>query len=109
MHYDRYITSTATKGKKMSETKTIAQRIADMFDNDGRRFELDDGTTFDDVCGEHDVVTCCALDEGGTKWTFADDSILVSFGDGWDIGLSHDCSCVVGTGHDDDYCEAHSA
>lgn len=83
---------------------TTAERVAELFGNDGLRYELDDGRSLSDVCDSEDVFTCEALDEGGTKWTFTDDSMIVDYGYGWDIGLSPHCNCMQGAGHAHD-CE----
>jgi hypothetical protein len=78
---------------------TTAERIAELFDNDGQRYELADGRELSEICDAEDVCMCEALDDGGTKWTFADASMLVDHGYGWDVGISEHCTCGKGAGH----------
>ncbi len=80
---------------------TTAQNIADMFDNDGRRFETETGKTLDTVCRDflarvsyarHDTESDGEYIEESAngiveivRYEFIDGSAIVEAGDGWDI------------------------
>lgn len=85
--------------KRTENDMSTAQRIAALLSDDGMRYVMEDGRTLDDVCAAEDVIECEALDEGGTRWVFEDDSVIVDTGCGWDIGLSPRCACMSGAGH----------
>lgn len=69
---------------------SIAEQIAEQFDNDGMNFDLDDGRTLQDVCKtnaaqaygyQHHV-------SGAERFVFSDGTSIVVLGDGWDIGFT---------------------
>ena len=67
---------------------TMADKVAALFDNDGQRFNLDDGRTIHAVVvGDFGAV----VDRSGgfvdspVAYRFADGGAIVVHGDGWDI------------------------
>ena len=67
---------------------TMADQVAALFDNDGQRFNLDDGRTIHAVMVED---FGAVVDRSGgfvdspVAYRFADGSGIVAIGDGWDI------------------------
>ena len=67
---------------------SMADKVAALFDNDGQRFELDDGRTIEDVMIKHYGAT---LYRSGwfvtdpVAYRLADGSAIVVNGDGWDV------------------------
>lgn len=84
---------------------TIAETIATQFDNDGQCFEAR-GAELETMCKAH----CSHLDRHGdaTRYVFADGSVILIAGDGWDLGF-RDCWCWNGAGHDKCTAERGSA
>lgn len=87
---------------------TTAQKISQLLNDDGQRFEAADGTDIDTLCQR----------AGGRQewrdgyrtgdvyaWRFDDGSSIVGGSAAWDIGVSPDCYCWAGVGHSDD-CKA---
>ena len=71
---------------------TTAQEIANLFNNDGSRFEAADGTELEDVIdSESDDYTVQHDEDNGThRYIFHDGSVLtVEYGSGWDFGFAH--------------------
>lgn len=77
---------------------TTAQRIADLFDNDGQRYELEDGRELEDVCAEHGAALI-AKEGGPVRFLFDDGSAIIGNQGFWDIALSEHCDCWKGAGH----------
>lgn len=71
---------------------TIASQIADMFDNDGMNFELDNGRTLHDVCKANAALAfgCQHHVSGADRYVFSDGTSIVILGDGWDIGFTEE-------------------
>lgn len=80
---------------------TTAERIAQIFGDDGQCYELPDGRTLDGVCDRQPGVVRFDT-RGHTRWLFRDESSIVSHPSGWDVGNSPRCGCMAGAGHADD-------
>lgn len=67
----------------------VAQQIADMFNNDGMNFTLDDGLTLQDVCKTNAAQAYgYQQGDGAERFVFSDGTSIVVLGDGWDIGFT---------------------
>jgi len=93
-------------------TTTTAEQIANIFGNDGQRWELADGRDLDEVCRAHGAVLPDAewntRDSDIRRYTFGDGSSIVASGGAWDLGLDPGCWCWAGVGHSDDCAAAHN-
>jgi hypothetical protein len=96
-----------------AKNTTIAQQIATLAGNDGQEWTTIDGREFEEVLEE----AATAIDHrdgrrvhgGAVRYTFADDSVIVVLsGTCWDLGLSTECYCCAGVGHDEDCSEGPS-
>ena len=92
----------------MTNTKSQAQRIADLFDNDGQNFMGADGSdltelVIDKSCGNIHRPWTEAI-----RYEFTDGSSIVIAGAAWDLGLDNrECTCWAGVGHSDE-CDERS-
>lgn len=107
---------TALRIDYFKRTGTIADQIAAAAGDDGRRWYLKYDLTLDDgrrfLAGTYFVEVLRAVatstdqrpdDSGITRYTFADGSVIVPAGDGWDLGYP-DCFCWQGAGHEPKSC-----
>lgn len=86
---------------------TTAQKIADLLGNDGTNYE-----GFEALMEQHKG--CAAWKHGYgvgcvVRYDFPDESCIVDYGSGWDIGLGDTCFCTEGRcpyGQHADDCEA---
>lgn len=79
---------------------TTAEKIAEMFANDGQVFELADGRNLDTVCA--DLEGSRHARDGGTCWSFDDGSVIVAGTHAWDLGIpgsGDTCYCWRISGH----------
>lgn len=88
--------------------KTVAQQIADDFDNDGMRFTSDAGEFLFDVlesrCSDKDR----NWEREATRFNFDDGSSIVVSGLAWDLGTDRGCHCWEGAGHTAECDAAHA-
>jgi hypothetical protein len=82
----------------VDHSASIAETIAALFGCDGKRFH----------CGPASLVDVCNMNgvryfegAGQMRWVFEDQSVIVVWDSGWDIGY-RGCFCGVGEGHDID-------
>ena len=83
---------------RTTTTTTKAQQLADLFDDDGQRWRLDDGRELGDVARSLGAKPL-HLDDGGTRFQFSDASAVIAVGGGWDLALDgerEDCACWLG-------------
>jgi hypothetical protein len=85
--------------------KTTAEKIAELFGDDGQCWETESGETFFDACERH-LPDVSRPEPGVIRHTFDDGSVLTAAGAAWDFGYS-DCYCWQGAGHTET-CEAKS-
>ena len=88
--------------------ETEAERFADLFGYDGQIWTTKDGNAFMDLLEEFNAKA--EWRDGFRvgeviRHTFADGSVILETGGGWDLGYS-DCFCMNGAGHNDDCEEA---
>lgn len=85
---------------------TVAQRIANLFRNDGQCFEVD-GVGLSDICADNSAYKRDP-DRCGTteRYTFRDGSVITICGDGWDFGYP-DCFCWHECGHTEECAGDH--
>jgi hypothetical protein len=91
--------------------KTKANRIAALFEDNGRFFELADGRTLPALC--EGAAIEIARDASGlwgkpVRYVFEDGSAITVAGDAWDIGYA-DCFCWAGIGHSEDCLDVAAA
>lgn len=79
---------------------TTAERISEMFGNDGQCFETSDGRSLDDVCDDHASPHDKHVHFDAVRWEFDDGSAISSCG-AWDLGY-HGCYCWQGGGHSEE-------
>ena len=86
------------------EEMTDAKVLALMLDNNGQRWETDDGRTLEDVAMAMGALSVCYADDGTAhRVRFLDGSDLILAVNGWDFPMSDDprCFCWKGAGHTD--------
>lgn len=83
---------------------TIAQQISSLVDNDGQRWQTDDGRELEGIL-QYRAVDIEHRNRGVAgepiRYVFEDGSSIVVAGPAWDLGLSPHCYCWEGAGHDD--------
>lgn len=88
--------------------ETIAEIIAAELDDDGQRYETDDGRKFLDLIAEHDGELTATRDGGRVaRYHFPDGSAIVDAEVAWDLGYDgddfRDCTCwpeaLIGVTH----------
>lgn len=80
---------------------TIAETVAAEFGNDGRVWKNEAGEKLEAVCKARGAKRNHSDARDATRWEFADGSVIVTAGDGWDLALSpgdDDCFCWQGAG-----------
>jgi len=84
--------------------QTAAQKISTLLGDDGLRWESRDGRGIAQLCEDHGASGPYGQSGRGTmpeRYDFDDGSSIVVTDGGWDLGLSQDCYCWVGVGHDE--------
>jgi hypothetical protein len=77
-----------------------AQKIAEMFHNDGQNWISNDDRFLGDVCIEDETFQSRYISNGAIKYLFTDGSTIVATREGWDFGVNANpnCFCWVGCG-----------
>ncbi len=77
---------------------TIAKQISKELDNDGQKFETDDGRTLDYLCWMQHT-RCYGQGIDVYRYVFPDGSVITVCGDAWDFGYAG-CFCFQSVGHE---------
>lgn len=79
------------------EPRTLAEKFADQFDNNGQRWTTDDGIKMDVVAEGMSAITEQqeGVTSGNYRYIFPDQSVITVHGDGWDFGYI-ECWCWAG-------------
>lgn len=89
---------------------TIAEKIAEQFNNDENCFEDKNGNNIEDVCREKEISISGSIDESGygnvdgemLRFIFEDESVItIQNGYRWDFGCKH-CFGWVSVEHEED-------
>ena len=90
---------------------STAERISEMFADDGQVWKTADGRILEIVCGDELGVVVDFGPHGAVsdieRFIFEDGSVITIAGDGWDFGY-RDCFCWTGAGHDPVTCEVQA-
>lgn len=81
---------------------TTAARFAATLHDDGQILVTDDGRDIGHLARDLDPCVTVRSTHDATRYLFGDGSSIVETAGGWDIGLSPDCWCWAGTGHEQD-------
>jgi len=88
---------------------TTALKISTLLGDNGDQFELEDGTTMEQLCLQHRGARRLQHSSahnpglrgpGKQAWDFSDGSSIVIVGAWWDLGIGQRCYCWDGCGHD---------
>lgn len=72
---------------------SIAEQIAEQFDNDGLNFVDAEGLDLYEACKQHPGLAQsfgCQKGDDATRFVFRDGSSIVILGSGWDLGFTED-------------------
>jgi hypothetical protein len=83
---------------------TIAEQASKIMGDDGSNWRTGDGRSLEDVCRGLGADVRVGGPDEGTRYVFADSSVITACGSGWDLGYL-DCLCWQGAGHREG-CEA---
>ena len=78
------------------EEKSIAEKIAALLDDDGRKWVTRAGVSLEELVAEEHPRTVREFTK--VRWIFGDGSVITADGCAWDLGYP-DCWCWQGVGH----------